>query len=139
MRTRVGLSKQGVWRQASLVSMLLLAVTGCDHNKMVPLLPNGVANLVIIYKKDVTNEQINYFLDNVLAHPRADGRGYELLPAIGFEGRLGKIQGYDATAISYHSYSTPGQREEVKRAASSSSIVYKILEDVAPSKIKRIE
>ena len=104
-----------------------------------PLLPDGVANLVIIYKKDVKDEQIEYFLNNVLAHPLADGRGNESLPAIGFEGRLRDIQGYDATAIAYHSYATPEQREEVKRAALSSPIVYKVLENVVPSKIKRIE
>jgi len=104
-----------------------------------PLLPDGVANLVIIYKKDVKDEQIEYFLNNVLAHPLADDRGNESLPAIGIDVRLRDIQGYDATAIAYHSYATPEQREEVKRAALSSPIVYKVLENVVPSKIKRIE
>ncbi|MGH9853262.1 MAG: hypothetical protein ACREBD_25770 [Blastocatellia bacterium] len=134
-------SKQRVWRQASLVLVLMLAITNCSPNtgKMQPLLPNGVANLVIVYKKGVTDEQIEYFLNNALAQPRADGRGYELLPAIGLQARLKSIQGYDATAIAYHSYATPEQREDVKRAALSSSIVYKVLEDIVPSQIKRIE
>jgi len=113
MKTRFGLSKQGVWQRASLVLALIFVVAGCDHSsdKMIPLLPDGVANLVIIYKRDVKDEQIGYFLNNVLAHPRADGRGNESLPAIGIEVRLRDIQGYDATAIAYHSYATPEQRE----------------------------
>jgi hypothetical protein len=134
------LGKQGVWRQAGLVILLALAVTSCRQgsDKMVPLMPNGVADMVIIYKKDATDEQISHFLNNVLAHPRADGRGYESLPAIQLVGKLNKIQGHEATAIVYHSYATLNQREEVKRAASGSQIVYKILEQVKPSEIKKI-
>lgn len=134
-------SKQRIWRQVTLVLALTLVAINCspDTGKMVPLLPNGVANLVIVYKKEATNEQIEYFLGNVLAHPRADGRGEELLPAIGLQVRLRNIDGYEATAIAYHSYATPEQRNEVKRAALSSPIVYKIFEDVVPSQIKKIE
>ncbi|MCI0563412.1 MAG: hypothetical protein MN733_33470 [Nitrososphaera sp.] len=98
-----------------------------------------MANLVIVYKKGVTDEQIEYFLNNVLSHPRADGRGYEMLPAIGSLARLRNIQGYEATSIAYHSYATPEQREDVKRTASSWPMVYKILEDVVPSRIEKIE
>jgi len=140
-RTKFSLSNQVIWRRASLLLALTLVVASCgrDSGKMVPLLPNGVANLVIIYKKDVTDEQIEYFLNNVLAHPRADGRGYESLSAIGLRARERDMLGYNATVIAYHSYATSGQREEVKRAALSSPIVYKIFEDVVPSQIKKIE
>jgi len=106
---------------------------------MVPLLPDGRADLLIIYKKDATNDQIEYFLNNVLAHPRADGRGYELLPAIGLRSREPDILGHEATIIAYFPYATPQQKEDVKRAASSSSIVYKVLEGVVPSHVKRID
>jgi hypothetical protein len=142
---RIGssLSKQGAWWQASLVLAFVLAsmVTSCgpDTGKMTPLLPNGVADLVIVYRKETTDEQIEDFLNNVLAHRRPDVRGHEFLPAIGLVARESDIPGYKATDIKYRSDAPQWQRDEVKRAALSSPIVYKVLEDVAPSKIKKIE
>ncbi len=121
--------------------VLSLWVASCrpaSADKVVPLLPNGVAKLLIVYKKGTTNEQINYFLDNELAHPRADGRGSESLPGIRLQARQ-SLQEHNATVIGYFSYATPEQREEIKRAAVSSPIVYKVFEDVVPSQIKRIE
>lgn len=104
--SKLTLSKQRMWLGVSLILPLVLAVASCGPDpgeKMVPLLPNGRADLLIIYKKGVTNEQIEYFLNNVLAHPSPDGRGYELLPSIGFVGREKAISGYEATDIAYHS------------------------------------
>jgi hypothetical protein len=140
-RIRSGPSKQPEWRQACLILAFASMVISCgpDTGKMTPLLPNGVANLVIIYKKETTDEQIGYFWENVLGHKRPDTPGYELLPAIGLIVKDDNIPGYKATAINYHSDAPQWQRDEVKRAALSSPIVYKILENVAPSKIKKIE
>jgi len=140
-KIRFTLNGLRIWKPMVLMLMLVLSAMNCrpvTEDKMTPLMP-GAANLVIIYKKGATNEQIENFQNNVLAHPRPDGRGSELLPAIGVQIKLGEKSGYDSTAIGYHSYATPEERKEVKRAALSSQIVYKVLEDVDPSQIKRIE
>ena len=135
------LSKIALAAIFGLVLAFASMVTSCspDTGKMTPLLPTGVANLVIVYKKDVTDEQIEHFGNNVLSHPSADGKGNEFLPTIELVVRKRNLQGYEATVISYHSYATLGQRDNVKRAVLSSPIVYKVFEDVVPSKIKKIE
>lgn len=136
---KFSLDSQDIWQRIGCILTLVLVVTSCSpapEDKMVPLLPNGVASLVIIYKEKTTNDQINYFLNNVLTDPKSEGHG--LLPSISLRASE-KIHGYDATVIAYRAQATQEQRDEVKRAAVGSPIVYKVLENVVPSQIKQIE
>lgn len=130
--------RQDMQQRVLLVLLFATVCIGCspDTGKMVPLMPNSFANLVIVYKKGTTDEQISNFWNKLLSRTSSDS---PLFPAIDTILKIKESSGYSLTAIVYHSHATPEQREDVKKAALGSPIVYKVLENVKPNEIKRIE
>ncbi len=107
---------------------------------MVPFGPDVPASLVVYYKASVTDEQIENFLQEVLSIPHPEGRGYNLREGVAERLRVfPPVQGHEATAITFSANATQAQREDIRSAVSSSPLVYKVLENVAPADVKKLD
>jgi hypothetical protein len=109
-----------------------------QSNEMIPVGPEVKASLVIYYKADITDEQIQEFTQQALSRPDFQGTGnrYRVRDILQiFE----PVQGHQSTAVTFFPEATKAQREELKAAVMSSPIVYKVLENVAPKDVKRLD
>ena len=105
-----------------------------------PIGPNAPASLIIYFKVGVTEEQINTFSQQVLSTPHPQGRGRNLREGIGLQLRVfPSVQGHEAIALTFLADAEQSQREEIKSAVLASPIVYKVLENRAPSDVKSLE
>ena len=108
------------------------------HEKMVPIGPEVQASLVVYFKHGTTHDQIEYFWQNVLSSPDPNGRGHWPREGIGMIGREKAVEGHEGVSVSFRGNATEAQREQIKRAVSASSIVFKVLENVAPANVKKL-
>ena len=106
---------------------------------MRPIGPEVKASLVIYFKLGVTNQQIEDFWHEVLSRADPQGRGYYHRAGVGDISRVKSIQGHEGLAMSFFPDATKEEREEVTRDIRSSPIVYKILENVAPADVKKLD
>ena len=96
--------------------------------------PTDKIPIVFYFKKGTTNDEINYFLDNVIGHQRADGRGTDFLG--GMQGTFQvRNQDYEGYAIELRKNITQEERENILRAINNSPLVYKVFENVVPNEI----
>jgi hypothetical protein len=103
---------------------------------MTPIIPE-VADLVILFKSDATEDQINNFWDETLS--TRQGTGSWPRPGTSGIARIGYVQGHVVVAVSFSPSATEAQREDIKSRVKSSPIVYKVMENVPQSKIDKIE
>ncbi len=108
-----------------------------QHEKMIPIGPDVQANLVIYFKVDATHDQIQSFWEETISTRQE--RGTWPLPGVKDILRLIPTQGHEAIAVSFTPSATEEQRENVKSKVKSSSIVYKVLEDVASEDVEDID
>jgi hypothetical protein len=106
---------------------------------MYPIGPGVKANLVIYFKTDVDNNQIESFLHETLMYSIPNGHGFVHKDGVGTILRVEPVQGHKAIAVSFFENATEGQREQVKSAIRASPIVYKVLENVVPKDVKTID
>jgi hypothetical protein len=104
---------------------------------MVPIGPDVKADLVIYFKADATHDQIEAFSNEVLSTRVNNGSWPR--PGISMILRLLPLQGHDGIAVSFFSDATQAQRDEIKKAVLSSQIVYRVLENVAPASVKKLD
>ena len=93
--------------------------------------PDLKVPIVVYFKRGATNDEINYFANNVIGHWRPDGRGNDLLKGIQgiFQVRNQDYQGFALDRIDEN------ERENILKAISSSSLIYKVFENVVPNEI----
>lgn len=111
-----------------------------DKEKMIPLGPDVKASLVIYFKKGVSDDQIDHFVKTVLSKPDPQGRGY--YSKDGVRDILivyPPVQDHEGYAVTFFPDATQAQRDELKAAVNASPIVYKVLENVAPADVKKID
>jgi hypothetical protein len=106
------------------------------HDEMTPIIPE-VADLVILFKSDANNDQIENFRDETLS--TRQGTGTWPRPGISGIARIGFVHGHVVVAVSFLPSATEAQREDIKLRVKSSPIVYKVMENVSQSKIDKIE
>jgi hypothetical protein len=106
--------------------------------KMEPIGPDVKASFVIYFNGGVTEEQINDFSKRVLSRPRSDGRGDYLPEGVRTFLRASSVDGHEAIAITFFPNATAHERENLIRNVKASSLVYKVLEDVAPADVKKV-
>ena len=114
----------------------------CSSNddKVIPVGPDAQASLVIFFKSGVTEEQINAFSQEVLSMKDPQGRGYKLREGIGLQLRIfPPVQGHEGIAVTFFPDATQAQREELNAAIMSSPVVYKVLDNVAPTNVKKLD
>jgi len=119
---------------------LALFSSACSRpdERMYPIGPGVKASFVIYFKSGVTDEQVNEFSKRVLSKPRADGRGDNLPDGVQTFLRAPTVSGHEAIAITFFANATPEQRQTLIHDVNASSLVYKVLENVAPSDVKSL-
>lgn len=133
--------------QMSSVVMLGVILTvgsiqvGCPRRElpMKPIGPEVKASLVIYFKSGVTNEQVNAFWENVLSTPDSSGKGYYHRKGVGDIGRIAPVQAHEGISMSFLPDATKEEREAVLHDITSSPIVYRVLRDVAPAEVKKLD
>jgi hypothetical protein len=108
------------------------------HEQMISIGPEVQASLVIYFKHGVTQDQINYFWENVLSRPNAEGLGYWHREGIGMLSSVAEVEGHGGVAVNFLANATEAQRDEIKREVNSSPIVFKVLENIAPLDVKKL-
>jgi ketosteroid isomerase-like protein len=130
----VWVKQQGRWRCVATKAEEI--VQTYQKQKIVKFGPDAVANLVIVFKPEVPDDQVEEFRRNVLQIvASAEGeRSYS--PGIRQYLRTLPIQDHEAIALTFHTDITPAQRAEIMSRIKASPLVYKLFEDIAPSSLK---
>lgn len=116
---------------ASFISSALTAKyfqIGAYRQEPMVSIDAGVNN-VVIFKEDITNNQINDFWEKTMSLEREDGRGYDHLPGIRTLGRDKSRNGREAIVFGFFPNATEEQRQFVFTKVKSSPIVYQLLEN----------
>jgi len=117
---------------------MVSATCSCDREaEMIPIGPDVKYSLVIFFKVDATRDQIEHFWNEVLSYPKQGGHWPR--PGVGDILRLSAVQGHEAVAVSYKSNATETDREDIKSRIRSSPIVYKVMQDVIPDNVKKLD
>jgi hypothetical protein len=98
------------------------------EDPMIPMTP-PVTNIVL-FKKDITNDQMNQFWNETLSTSRPDGRGHDNLPGLQGIGRLGDYDGHDVVEFSFFESATEEQRQYVYARVESSPYVFELRKNV---------
>ena len=93
--------------------------------------PKEITDLVIVFKKGVTQDSVNDFEEHVIAAPHEDGRGNWPLPGIGPSYQFDKGD-HKGMGINFLADAGDEQREFVKSRIRGSDIVLQIYENVRP-------
>ena len=116
---------------------VLTSVSACQQkvvDEWVKMNPDQKVDILFYFKKDTKNDDVNYFLNNVISTPREDGRGYSSM-----EGTqamfLVRTQDFEGYAIKLFESAKPEERENILKAINSSPSIYKVFENVVPNEI----
>src|SRR5437660_4096307 len=124
-----------------LLLLLAVAVVGatCHHREpeMVSIGPDVQYGLAVYFKPDTTHDQIESFLDEVPMYPTKDGHWTR--PGVSGILRLAAVQGHEAVAIGFFPNATQAERDDIKSRVRASPVVYKVLENVVPQNIKKLD
>lgn len=121
-------------RASALLAVFSLSVVACDHQEWRPLLPEGKANLVVVLKADLTQQEVNSFLEQELQVRASDG-GKWLRPGIDAIVKI-RVDSHQAYAVALDPSAAPREREAVREAVKSSPYVYRVFQNTAPEDIK---
>lgn len=106
------------------------------HEQMVSIGPDVSHDLVIFFKTDTRDDEIERFWTEVLSYPTKDGHWHRA--GIGGVLRTDAVEGHEAVAVEFFPNATNAEREDIKSRVHSSPIVYKVIENVAPQDIKEL-
>ena len=130
-------------QRASLASSLLLALSvfgvACHHREpqMISVGPDVPHELVIFFTEGATHDQIETFWSEVLSYPTRDGHWPR--PGVGGILRIAAVQGHEGLAVTFFSNATDAERADIKSRVRASPIVYRVMENVIPMNVKRID
>jgi len=119
-------------RAIVLVSLMIIGlhVGGCrqreDDNRVEWGGPSKRTDLLIFFKQDTSNAEVNAFLQNVL-----NMEAYE----VAFRFRVIR-DGHEGVGVNFSTDATAEQREQLKRNVSLSPIVHRVYEDVVPNEVR---
>ena len=118
-----------------MLVVIVASIVACQRKQeWISFIPEGRANLVVVFKEGVSAKEMNRFLGDAITIE--DGKGGDRLrPGVAALVKIG-VANLDAYEVAFQANSTLQQRNEIKRRASSSPVVYKILENVGPGEIK---
>lgn len=94
---------------------------------MIPIIEE--TSNIIIFKKDVTRDQVSEFWNTVMSTERSDGRGFTTIPGVGTMGSLRTRNGNDTMTFSFFPNATEEQKQFVFSTVKDSSIVEQVLEN----------
>jgi hypothetical protein len=106
------------------------------EDKLVTFGPSENTDLVVIFQKGVSNEEILKFQNEVIGPIRDEnGNGFKSLPGMG-NGYSFNKNGYEGEGINFRENATAEQKESIKKRVKDSKIVYKVFEDTSPNKLE---
>lgn len=98
---------------------------------MIKFGPDLKVPIVFYFKKGTTQDQINYFLDNIIGYPDPEGKGTYLMKGT-YAQFLVRNQDYEGYAIDRID---EAERQNIIRVINSSPLIYKVFENVIPNEI----
>jgi hypothetical protein len=104
-----------------------------------PIGPTVKADLLVYFKRDLSQGQINDFINNVISIPDREGRGYDLPAGVRTRLRLRPVEGHEGIAITFFPNATKEQREELLSSIKTSPLVFRVLENTIPDNVKSLE
>lgn len=109
-----------------------------DHRAINSTLLNFIAGSdCVVFKLETTHDQIETFWEETLSTKVE--KGHWSRPGIRGILRLFPVQGHEGIAVSFFPNATEAEREDIKPRLKSSRLVYKVMENIAPSDVKKIE
>jgi ketosteroid isomerase-like protein len=130
----VWVKQQGRWRCVATKAEEI--VQTYEKQKIVKFGPDVIANLVIVFKPEVTNDQVEEFRRNVLQIISSNEGERSYSPGIRQYLRTLPIQDHEAIALTFHTDITAAQRAEIVSRIKASPLVHNLFEDIAPSNVK---
>jgi ketosteroid isomerase-like protein len=130
----VWVKQQGRWRCVATSAEEI--VQTYQKEEIVHFGPEVKASLVIVFKPDVTNDQVEDFRRNVLQVLSSDEGERNYLSGIREYLRSLPIEKHEAVAITFHKDITIDQRTAIIDRVKSSPLVFKVFEDIAPASVK---
>jgi hypothetical protein len=100
--------------------------------------PEIRSDLVVFFNRDVSHQQIEDFWHDTLSKPDT-GRGQPLRDGISDTARIDAVQGHEGVSVSFFPNASQAQKEALEKEVRSSPIVYKVLKDIAPADVRKIE
>jgi len=124
----------------AIAFIFILQISCNQRNKaedtMIEMSPDVNGNLVVFFKKETTSDEIFEFARTVVGIPNPNNNtGHASLPGMMTKVRI-IVNGYEGESINFKPNATEEQRAFVKKRVLESPIVYKVYENVVPSKIK---
>jgi hypothetical protein len=112
----------------------------CNQRKpaddvIIEMSPDVNGNLVFFFKKGTSSDEILEFGRTVTGIPTPNSSGFSDLPGI-MSGVRVIVNDFEGESINFKPNATEEQRAFVKKRVLESPIVYKVYENVVPSKIK---
>lgn len=130
----VWVKQQGHWRCVATKAEEI--VQTYQKQKIVRFGPEVKASLVIVFKPDVTDEQVEDFRRSVLQVTTSNETERKYLSGIRQYLRVLPIQKHNAIALTFHDDIAQAQREEIMKRVKSSPLVYKVFENIASVDVK---
>jgi hypothetical protein len=125
---------------SSFVSFKVLDAMGSvlyKHEQMVSIGPEVKADFVVFFKTDASHDEIERFSNEVLSNPTESGSWP--LPGIRMISKVWAVEGHEGYAVNFFPSASAEQRQYVKSRVGSSVIVYRVVEDVIPADIKKVD
>jgi hypothetical protein len=127
-----------------LLSFFLCLLAVCcnaqDANKTIPIGPDAKADLLVYFRADATSNEIDEFLNEYILLPNPTGKGFRQPDGVKVFMRIfPPVQGHEGIALRFFPDDLPEKKDKLKKAIENSPIIYKILEDVAPSDVKSFD
>lgn len=113
----------------ALLLFCFVSAMGCYETEWRPLLPEGKANLVVVFRPGLAQQEINDFLDQELQIKASDG-GEWLRPGVDAIVKT-SVDGHSAYAVTLDRSASPEEREAIREGVKSSPYVYRVFENVA--------
>jgi ketosteroid isomerase-like protein len=130
----VWVKQQGRWRCVATSAEEI--VQTYQKEEIVHFGPEVKASLVIVFKSDVTDNQVEDFRRDVLQVLSSDESERNYLSGIREYLRSLPIEKHEAVAITFHKDITNEQRSAIIDRVKSSPLVLKVFEDIAPASVK---
>jgi hypothetical protein len=122
------------------LAVLALCVSSCNLDDRINNMGSDVtADLIVYFKTGTTQQQIDNFWNNVLSYPDRNGRGQFLRPGVGRLSRVESVEGHEGIAVIFYWDAWPSQRATLRGLIDASPIMFVVLEDIAPGRVKTLK
>jgi hypothetical protein len=124
-----------------VVACVVIGTVACSSQepRVRSLGPEVRADLVIFFNRNMTHQQIEDFWLHTLSKPDVQGRGHPQRDGVSQTARIEAVQGHEGISVSFFPNASQAQRDSVENDLRSSPLVYKVLKDIAPADVKKIE